>query len=645
MLASIRNVSVFALIAAAMTGMSVQAVAQPLTTGFTYQGELKSAGAPATGTYDIRFRLYDAALGVVQVGSTVCRDNVSVTDGQFTVELDFGAVFAGAQRWIEIDVRQDAGLGCGDSTGFTTLGPRRSLTATPYAVYSSTAANSVNFNGQNAAFYQNATNINSGTLNSARLSGVYANSLTLNNAANSFTGTFTGSGAGLSNLSAANITSGTLSDLRLSTNVALLNTAQTFTAPKTFAPAAGTPVSIATAGLGGIALNIANSGGSSILVNNTAGGAIGYGLNLNLDGTSFKYGVLMDITGDTGVGYGVLQNNSTVGGRGYYANMTGTGTTHGVYVVNNNPAGYGGYFNNTATTGVTYGLYCENNSADGYGLFALHDASTGTGPAVYGRSDSTSANAFGIHGVMTAATGGSFSTAVRGESQSTGGGGVGVWGSHAGSGYGVYGTSVDGRAVYGFASDAGRGVWGQSVNGYGVYGFSSSTYGGYFDTGVSGGTALYVNGTASVGVITIRGGADLAEDFEAVTKPEELTPGMVVMIDPDHTGGIKLASGTYNKCVAGVISGANGLSAAMVMGQFEGQINGKPVALSGRVWTMVDATETAVEPGDLLTTSATPGHAMVASDASRSHGATIGKAMSRLAKGEKGMVLVLVNLQ
>jgi len=69
------------------------------------------------------------------------------------------------------------------------------------------------------------------------------------------------------------------------------------------------------------------------------------------------------------------------------------------------------------------------------------------------------------------------------------------------------------------------------------------------------------------------------------------------------------------------------------------------VALSGRVWTFVDASTAAVEPGDLLTTSLTPGHAMVASDSSRSHGATIGKAMSRMPQGEKGLVLVLVNLQ
>ena len=53
----------------------------------------------------------------------------------------------------------------------------------------------------------------------------------------------------------------------------------------------------------------------------------------------------------------------------------------------------------------------------------------------------------------------------------------------------------------------------------------------------------------------------------------------------------------------------------------------------------------AIEAGDLLTTSDTPGHAMKAADAGRRAGAVIGKAMSPLAQGQRGLVLVLVNLQ
>jgi hypothetical protein len=62
------------------------------------------------------------------------------------------------------------------------------------------------------------------------------------------------------------------------------------------------------------------------------------------------------------------------------------------------------------------------------------------------------------------------------------------------------------------------------------------------------------------------------------------------------------------------------------------------------VWVRCDASTTAIEVGDLLTTSDTPGHAMTATDVARSHGAVIGKAMTALPRGETGLVLVLVNL-
>ena len=68
------------------------------------------------------------------------------------------------------------------------------------------------------------------------------------------------------------------------------------------------------------------------------------------------------------------------------------------------------------------------------------------------------------------------------------------------------------------------------------------------------------------------------------------------------------------------------------------------VALAGRVYCLADAGAGPIEPGDLLTTSSTPGHAMKATDGERSHGAIIGKAMTGL-PGGTGLILVLVNLQ
>jgi hypothetical protein len=121
---------------------------------------------------------------------------------------------------------------------------------------------------------------------------------------------------------------------------------------------------------------------------------------------------------------------------------------------------------------------------------------------------------------------------------------------------------------------------------------------------------------------------------------------MVVAIDPAQPGRLRVADDPYDPRVAGVVSGAHGLSPGLVMtATGDERVDGKhPVALSGRVWCWVDAAYGAVHPGDLLTTSSTPGMAMRARDRSRSAGAIIGKAMTNLEKG-RGLVLLLVSLQ
>ena len=121
--------------------------------------------------------------------------------------------------------------------------------------------------------------------------------------------------------------------------------------------------------------------------------------------------------------------------------------------------------------------------------------------------------------------------------------------------------------------------------------------------------------------------------------------GMVVSIDPASPGKLALSTQAYDRRVAGIISGAGGVKPGMVMSQEGTLADGKhPVALSGRVYCWVDASQGAIEPGDLLTTSSTPGHAMKVADAAKAQGAIIGKAMTGLKEG-KGLVLVLVTLQ
>jgi hypothetical protein len=153
---------------------------------------------------------------------------------------------------------------------------------------------------------------------------------------------------------------------------------------------------------------------------------------------------------------------------------------------------------------------------------------------------------------------------------------------------------------------------------------------------------LYVENNASVCSLTIRGGCDLAEPFEM--SGGEIPKGSLVVIDEEHEGKLKLAGREYDTRVAGIISGANGISPGISLHQ-EGVLEGgQNVALSGRVYALADASNGAIKPGDLLTSSSTPGHVMKVTDHARAQGAIVGKAMSALKEG-KGTVLVLVGLQ
>ena len=106
----------------------------PLDTAFTYQGQLKSEDQPYTGTCDFPFGLYDVLTGGTSLGNRPLTE-VPLTEGYFTVQLDFGAeAFTGEARWLDISVRCPAGTG-----DYTQLQPRQQLTAAPYALYATSA--------------------------------------------------------------------------------------------------------------------------------------------------------------------------------------------------------------------------------------------------------------------------------------------------------------------------------------------------------------------------------------------------------------------------------------------------------------------------------------------------------------------------
>ncbi len=147
--------------------------------------------------------------------------------------------------------------------------------------------------------------------------------------------------------------------------------------------------------------------------------------------------------------------------------------------------------------------------------------------------------------------------------------------------------------------------------------------------------------------LQILGGSDIAEHFGIISFADNAMPqpGMLVSINPEHVGQLNLTTRAYDTKVAGVISGANGIRTGMYMGQNGSIANGDfPVALAGRVYVMADASHGAIQPGDMLTSSPTPGHAMKAKNHRKARGAIVGKAMTGLDNG-KGFVLVLITLQ
>ena len=161
----------FSLLLAALCGLASAMTLRAQTTAFTYQGRLNQNSAPATGLFDLRFTLFGEATNGSPVSSRITHSAVGVTNGLFTVPLDFSAdPFTGANRWLDIEVRTASG------GTFTLLTPRQPLTPTPYAVTALTALTAKQVSGvsgnalhaadgspQNAVFVNNDGNVGIGT--------------------------------------------------------------------------------------------------------------------------------------------------------------------------------------------------------------------------------------------------------------------------------------------------------------------------------------------------------------------------------------------------------------------------------------------------------------------------------------------------
>ena len=151
-------------------------------------------------------------------------------------------------------------------------------------------------------------------------------------------------------------------------------------------------------------------------------------------------------------------------------------------------------------------------------------------------------------------------------------------------------------------------------------------------------------------VLQITGGADLAEHLSVTdAHPQDefkVEAGMVVSIDPSGNRKFKLSDEPYDRKRVGIISGGHGVQPGLIL-RDEGNpaADGEqPIALTGQVWCHADASPGAITPGDLLTTSSTPGHAMKASDDTKARFAVLGQALTGLKEG-RGWVQVLVGKQ
>ena len=135
--------------------------------------------------------------------------------------------------------------------------------------------------------------------------------------------------------------------------------------------------------------------------------------------------------------------------------------------------------------------------------------------------------------------------------------------------------------------------------------------------------------------------ADCAEEFEVV-EGAEVRAGTVMTISED--GRLRPSAQPYDRCVAGVVSGAGATRPAIVLGHTADEQRRSPIALAGRVECLVDARGGSIEVGDLLTTASEPGHAMRVTDPARAFGAVIGKALAPV-RGRMCLIPILVALQ
>lgn len=629
-----------------LTLLSLAGFAHAQGTAISYQGRLNDGGLPATGLYDFTFTLFYGEADVTVGAGPLVLDAVPVTDGLFNVSLDFGPdIFTGPARWLEISVRTN---GVGDPS---ILSPRTPLLPTPYAIFAGKAGSVVN--GTVTADQLNSGGVPPAPGQFLSYDGanflwsdpdvIVGNVWSRNGAGDAY---YNAGKVGIgtdSPLSKFHVVSGA-SDLpsRLeSSGTASFGAGWDFYHGNIGKGFVGVPDSAAAFAPGelmlfggpGTKVSMWSAGNRRLTLDTT--GNIGIGTAI----PASKLTVFTPSGGVTQVG---MEHTDGTIRLGTYAasglgGLLGTVTPHPLSFFYNNDytaprvtidgdatsmaSGPGfvsvGTPNGESGTSIKRGVNRADVRFDGTTLKLVAGPGFGPPSSLNGIAVSTAGNV----GIGTADPQVKLDVRGAGVLEST------VW-------------SVNERAILSLNSTLGgqNRIWTLESGVFGTPGL----FGIYDRTAGRAGLTIDTAGVVSVGVLRITGGADLAEPFQM--KEDELAKGSVVVIDDEHPGRLKRSQSAYDTRVAGIISGANGVNPGIALHQEGVMEGGQNVALSGRVYVQADAAFGAIKPGDLLTTSDTPGHAMKVTEHGKAQGAILGKAMSGLKEG-KGMVLVLVTLQ
>lgn len=363
--------------AAAVALISTLALAQP--TAFSYQGKLTDGGVPATGSYDLQFRLFDTStVGTgIQQGTAVVMSAVAVDSGIFTVALDFGAnVFDGSPRYLEIGVRPG-----GSPATYSLLAPRHPITSSPYAVQT---LNAQQLGGVPASRYVAAAPngyVGVGTANplSGRLHVVGGGTTAVYADGGAATGVQGSSTSGIGVRGASSSFEGVRGETAGTTSGGVVGYNSSGAGYGVYGASEGEAVrGQSTAGTGVMGTS---TSGTGVRGNSTSYVAVW--------GTSGSFEGVRGESGGASSG-GVVGYNTSGTGPGVYGSGAGTGT--GVSGVSVTGSGVFGQSSATSTTAAA-GVYGKGLGSGGIGV--IGEANVANAVGVFGVS--TSADGFGVY--------------------------------------------------------------------------------------------------------------------------------------------------------------------------------------------------------------------------------------------------------